>query len=180
MQSLVYKELQREFAEPSEEFVRLIATKVHTGRLTPLIRESFKALIVNSVSSLVRDRVNERLTSALTASNPTEEPEEEKGSTEEATFTSEDEIAGFNIVRAIAAKSVDPKRIVLRDAKSYCAILLDDNNRKTIARMHFNSPTARYFGTFVGKDEIRHALLEPVQIYQHDEAILKRIAELSA
>lgn len=180
MQSLVYKELQREFAEPSEEFIRLIATKVQPGRLTPTIRESFKALIVSSVSSLVRDRVNERLTSALTASNPTEEPEEEKGSIEEATFTSEDEVAGFNIIRAIAAKSVDPKRIVLRDAKSYCAVLLDDNNRKTIARIHFNSPTARYFGTFVGKDETRHAVLEPVQIYQHDEAILKRIAELAA
>ena len=66
----------------------------------------------------------------------------------------------------------------MRDAKSYCAILLDDNNRKTIARMHFNSPTARYFGTFVGKDETRHPVLEPVQIYQHDEAILARVAEL--
>lgn len=180
MQTLVYKELQREFAEPSEEFVRLIATKVHNGKLTSTIRENFKTLIVSSVSSLIRDRVNERLTSALTASNPVEEIEEEKGAPEGAIFTSEDEIAGFNIVRAIGAKAVDPKRIVMRDSKSYCAILLDDNNRKSIARMHFNSPTARYFGTFTGKDETRHAILEPVQIYQHDEAILKRIAELTA
>lgn len=179
MQSLVYKELQREFADPSEDFIRLIASKVHNGRLSPAIRESFKALIISSVSSLVRDRVHERLTSALTASNPTEEVEEEKGA-EEATFTSEDEVAGFNIVRAIAAKAVDPKRVILRDAKSYCAVLLDDNNRKTIARMHFNSPTARYFGTFAGKDETRHALMEPVQIYQHGDAILQRIAELTA
>lgn len=44
--------------------------------------------------------------------------------------------------------------------------------------MHFNRPTARYFGTFTGKEEIRHPVLEPVQIYQHDEAILKRVAEL--
>lgn len=178
MQTLVSKELQREFADPSDDFVRLIAGKVHTGKLTQAVKESFKTLIVGSVSSLIRDRVNERLTSALTASNPVEETDDAT-TVEEATFTSEDEIAGFNIVRAIAAKAVDPKRIVLRDAKSYCAILLDDNNRKTIARLHFNSPTARYFGTFAGKDETRHALMEPVQIYQHDEAILKRLAELS-
>lgn len=177
MQSLVYKELQREFAEPSDDFVRMIAGKVHSGRLTPVVRDEFKALIVNSISSLIRDRVNERLTSALTASNPIED-EEDPGGTEEATFTTEDEVAGFNIVRAIAAKAVNPKRIVMRDAKSYCAVLLDDNNRKTIVRLHFNSPTARYLGTFAGKEETRHAVSEPVQIYQHGDAILKRVAEL--
>jgi hypothetical protein len=177
-QSLVLKELQREFAEPSEEFVRLIAARVHPGRLTTAVRDEFKALIVNSISSLIRDRVNERLTSALTASNPAEEQDDEAGSAAEPIITTEDEIAGFNIVRAIGAKVVDPKRIVMRDAKSYCAILLDDNNRKTLVRLHFNSPTARHLGTFVGKEEIRHPVLDPVQIYQHDEAILRRITEL--
>lgn len=180
MQSLVYKELQKEFQEPSDEFVRLIATKVHDGRLITAIRDNFKALIVASVSSLIRDRVTERLTSALTASNPSEEEESETDTgVEEATFTSEDEVAGFNIVRAIGAKLVSPKRIGMRDAKSYCAVLLDDNNRKTIARLHFNSPTSRYFGTFAGKDETRHSVTDPVDIYQHDAAILARIEELS-
>lgn len=182
MQSLVYKELQKEFQEPSEEFVRLIAARVHNGRLTTAIRDNFKALIVSSVATLIKDRVTERLTSALTASNP---PEEEEAAdtaigNEEATFTSEDEVAGFNIVRAIGSKLVNPKRIVMRDAKSYCAVLLDDNNRKTIARLHFNSPTSRYFGTFAGKDEVRHSVADPVDIYQHGDAILKRIEELSA
>ncbi len=37
------------------------------------------------------------------------------------------EIDGFNIVRAICSKFVAPERVVMRDAKSYCAILLDDN-----------------------------------------------------
>ncbi|HEX9946817.1 MAG TPA: type I restriction endonuclease [Allosphingosinicella sp.] len=176
-QSLVARELQREFAEPSEDFIRIIAARVSEGRLTTQVKEEFRALIVNSIAALIRDRVNERLTSALSASNPVDEEEEIPGAVEEI-ITTEDEIAGFNIVRAIAAKAVDPKRIVMRDAKSYCAILLDDNNRKTIARLHFNSPTARYFGTFAGKEETRHSVLEPVQIYQHDEAILKRVAEL--
>ena len=178
VQSLVSKELQAEFADPSEEFVRIIAGRVQPGRLTTGKKEEFKGLIVGSISALIRDRVNERLTSALTASNPMEE-EEETGAPEEATITTEDEVAGFNIVRAIAAKVVDPKRIVMRDAKSYCAVLLDDNNRKTIVRLHFNSPTARYLGTFTGKEETRHSLADPVQIYQHDEAILKRVAELA-
>lgn len=79
----------------------------------------------------------------------------------------------------VSGEKVDPKRIVMRDAKSYCAILLDDNNRKSIARLHFNSATARYFGTFEGKEETRHAVAGPLDIYGHEAAILKRIEELS-
>ncbi len=176
-QSLVYKALQEEFQEPSDEFIRLIAAKVHDGRLTTHVKDAFKILIVNSVSSLVRDKVNERLTSALTASNPAEENEGEQDSPE-TIFTTQEEVDGFNIVRAIASRAVDPKRVIMRDAKSYCAILLDDNNRRTIARLHFNSPTARHFGIFSGKDETRVSVTEPIDIYQHEAAVLKRIHEL--
>lgn len=65
LQSLISKELQKEFQEPSDDFIRLIAARVHTGRFTTAIRDSFKDLIIGSVSALIRDRVNERLTSAL-------------------------------------------------------------------------------------------------------------------
>jgi len=177
-QSLVMKELQTEFQEPSEEFVRLIASKVHKGRLTGQVKETFRQLIINSVSSLIRERVYERLNSALTATNPAEEEDADSGGKTEATLTTQEEVDGFNIVRAIASRLVDPKRIVMRDAQSYCAILLDDNNRKTVARLHFNSPTARYLGTFQGKAEERISVSGPIDIYKHEAAILKRLQEL--
>lgn len=179
MQSLVYRELLKEFENPSEELVKLIAGRVHEGRLTTQVRDTFKSLISNSVASLIRDRVNERLTSALSASNPMDEGEDDGADADGTVVTTEVELAGFNIIRAIGAKLVDPKRIVMRDAKSYCAVLLDDNNRKTIARLHFNSPTTRYLGLFEGKDETRHLVREPVDLYQHCDAILKRIGELT-
>jgi hypothetical protein len=179
LQSLVMKELQTEFQEPSEEFVRLIAGKVQTGRFTGSVRERFRQLIINSVSSLIREKVNERLNSALTATNPADEDEGDTGTTMEPTITTQEELDGFNIVRAIGSRLVDAKRIVMRDAKSYCAILLDDNNRKTIARLHFNSPTARYLGTFQVKEEERVSVSEPIDIYKHEAAILKRIEELA-
>lgn len=178
MQSSVMRELQSEFQEPSDDFVRLIANKVHSGRFTAQVKETFRLLIINSVSSLIREKVNERLNSALTATNPAEE-DTDSGATE-AMLTSQDEVDGFNIIRAIGSRAVDPKRIVMRDAKSYCAILLDDNNRKTIARLHFNSPTARYLGTFEGKNEDRVPVSEPLDIYKHELAILKRLEELAA
>lgn len=180
MQSLVAKELEKEFAEPSEDFIRLFASRVHEGRVTAAIKENFKNLIVASINSLIREKVNERLTSALQASNPADNDAEEAPATLESdgVITTQDEIDGLNIIRAIASRIVDPSRIVMRDAKSYCAVLLDDNNRKTIARLHFNSATARYLGTFVGKDETRHAVGNPVDLYKFDKVIAARIAEL--
>ncbi len=53
--------------------------------------------------------------------------------------TTEEEIEGFYIVKAIVRSAVKADRVVMRDAKSYCAILLDDNNRRPLIRLHFNS-----------------------------------------
>jgi len=181
MQSLVAKELEKEFAEPSEDFVRLIAKRIHQGHLTQPIKDNFRTLIATSINALVRDKVNERLTSALNVSNPIE-PEQDQpdaGSEEDGIVTTQDEIDGFNIVRAIAARTIDPSRIVMRDARSYCAILLDNSNRKTVARLHFNSATARYLGSFVGKDETRHPVSKPVDLYQFEAEITARLAELA-
>ncbi|RYG91048.1 MAG: hypothetical protein EON58_19035, partial [Alphaproteobacteria bacterium] len=110
-------------------------------------------------------------------------PDEDVSSTpaeplEEGVVTTQEEISGFHIVQAIASKFVSPKRIILRDAKSYCAILLDDNNRKTIARMHFNGLTAKYLGTFSGKDEQRNLISDLTEIYQFAPQIEARLREL--
>lgn len=182
LQSLVAQELEKEFAEPTEEFVRLIANRVHDGRVTSAIKSTFKALITSSINALIRDKVTERLTSALQASNPTEEASDESHATLEndGVITTQDEIDGFNIIRAIGSRKLDPGRVTMRDAKSYCAVLLDDNNRKTIARLHFNSPTARYLGTFSGKDETRHAVERPVDLYKFEKLIAARISELES
>ncbi|QSB45573.1 type I restriction enzyme HsdR N-terminal domain-containing protein [Tsuneonella flava] len=177
LQSLVYKELTKELSEPSEEFVRMIASRVQPGRITASVKETFEGLIVASASALVRDRVNDRLTSALQG-NGEEDPEPASSDDCEIVTTAE-EIEGFNIIRAIGARKVDPARIGMRDAKYYCAVLLDDNNRKTIARLHFNSATARYIGTFSGKGETRNAVSEPLDIYKFEEAILDRLTELN-
>jgi len=82
------------------------------------------------------------------------------------------------MIQAIGAKLVKPHRIFTRDQKSYCAILLDDNNRKSVARLHFNGLTAKYLGTFIGKDETRHLLSDITDIYQYAALIEARIAEL--
>lgn len=173
LQTLVRKALESEFGEPTGEFVRLIAGKVHEGRLTSAVVDKFKGAIKTAIAAIIRDRVNDRLTSAMDRAPESQEPDSE------AVDTTEDERQGYHIICAIAAATVDPARLVMRDAKSYCAVLLDDNNRKTVARLHFNSPTTRFLGTFAGKEETRHRIEGPVDIYRFAEAITKRVAELA-
>ncbi|MFA5685415.1 MAG: hypothetical protein WC995_12800 [Lysobacteraceae bacterium] len=57
--------------------------------------------------------------------------------------------------QAILRQVVDPKRVAIRDAKSYCAILLDDNNRKPLTRLHFHALAKKYVGVFSQKNEER-------------------------
>ena len=177
-QSLVAAELSKEFADPTDEFVKLIAGRVTSTRLTSSLRDLYRTLIVNSVQNLIRERVNERLTSALSASSPPDDDSDDGLPTGDVETTQE-EIDGFHIVRAIGSRTVDPKRIHMRDAKSYCAILLDDNNRKTIVRLHFNSATSRYVGVFKGKEETRHPVDEPIDLYKFEDSIRARLTELA-
>jgi hypothetical protein len=63
------------------------------------------------------------------------------------------------------------KRIALRDVQSYCGVLLDDNNRKPICRLYFNT-AQKYLGMF---DENRQETKVPIasldDIYQHADKI---------
>lgn len=180
IQYLIRKEIEKEFAEPSEEFVGMLARRVHEGRLTQAVKDNFTKILMESIAGFVRDLVNDRLSSALNASSPS--PVEVKPAVsqviEAEIVTTPEEISGFHIVQAIASKFVHPKRVFLRDAKSYAAIILDDNNRKTIARLHFNGLTTKYVGTFSGKEEKKHLISDLTDIYQLDAYIEARLKEI--
>lgn len=115
LQSQLRIEVDKEFAQPSDEFVRLMAGRVGALRLSATQREAFSATLAQTIASLVRDRVNERITSALNVANPTTEPLPEGTSDDpsegDGIITTEDEIGGFRIIQAIAARHVDPGRV---------------------------------------------------------------------
>jgi hypothetical protein len=90
-------------------------------------------------------------------------------------ITTEEELQGFQIVRAILCRKVDPSRIVHRDTKSYFGILLDDNNRKPLCRLHFNT-LQKYIGIIdEKKNETRHPIDEITDIYKFSETLLATI-----
>ena len=167
--------LERELENPSETFVRFFAAPVYDGRITQNVLEQFTGIVAEARAQFISEQVNERLKSALSAGEAKErEPREESepvqvresGSVE----TTGDEVEGYNIVKAICREVVNVKRIALRDTKSYCGILLDDNNRKPICRLRFNA-SKKYIGLMTSKVEDRIPMSELDDIFTHADKI---------
>jgi len=146
--SLIADQVRLEMSSPSDDLVKLIAKRVHSGNMTADVKARFSTLLTEAFRDVVREQVRQSLSNALARSDvnspsiqsnlitPSPLPSTQSETTEE-------EMDGFRIIRAISAQSVDPKRIVIRDAASYCAVLFDDNNRKPIARLYLNGSKKR-------------------------------------
>lgn len=141
--------------EPSEDFVKLIAGDVYEGRLTPTAKETLSTATIAAYRELLRDKVRARLNTAL--EDPEPEFDEATADDQNEIVTTEEEVEGYLMVKSLLRGTVDSNRVFIRDAKSYCAVLLDDNNRKPLARLHFNR-SQFYFGTFETDAETKHPI----------------------
>ncbi|QBX99559.1 restriction endonuclease [Rhodophyticola sp. CCM32] len=151
------------FDAPPDELIKLVANEIHSGRVTAQVREVLSKVIVTAMREIVRDRLQTRLSSAL--EDPSDETLEKEAQIKGRDIeTTEEEMEGFLLVKALLRGAVDVERVAIRDAKSYCAILLDDNNRKPLARLHFNG-RSKYLGLFDGDQE------ERVQVTSLDDII---------
>lgn len=168
----IQKLLNQEFESPSDDLVRHFTAQVYSGRITAAVQDQFRALLTKAMTEFLRERVNNRLRSAIDGASITAPLTSPASETTDQTADSDglettiEEIEGYHIVRAILAKAVDPSRVVMRDTKSYCGILLDDNNRKPICRLRFNF-SQKYIGLFdAAKNETRHPIERLTDIFK--------------
>ena len=175
---VIQSKLAEWMTNPTEEFVRLASSELlGTKRFTPQIRDQFTAITKRAFEQLIGEKINERLKGAMApesititdrAPTPVQQPSVDSQTTaaaspEPAVITSPEELEAFHTVRAILRGVVPAKRIFMRDAQSYCAILLDDNNRKAICRLRFNNTQKLRLGTFNEKREETVAELDAVE-----------------
>ena len=163
--SAIKKEILGQMDAPSEEFVRLLIANVQTGRFTAAVREQFTPMVKSAFREIIRDSVQSRLSTALAETEILDPITEASAVSEDEIVTTEEEREGFMIVRAIVREFLKPQRVVMRDQKSYCGILADNNNRKPLARLHFNR-SIKYLGLFDGEKEDRVRIDSLDQIYE--------------
>lgn len=161
--------INKQIEEPSEEFVRMISAGLYEGRFTAHVKEQFTNLVRSAFREVIRDSVKSRISSAL-ADTEQAVDEIESGVSEDEIVTTEEEIEGYMIVKAIVRDTIKPQRVVMRDAKSYCAVLIDNNNRKPLTRLHFNR-AIKYISLFDGDKEDRVQIESLDHIYDYSERL---------
>lgn len=176
----VHKILSAEIDSPSEELVRVIAKQTYEGVVTQNVRDKFYKIIKNEFKEVINEKVEIKLNAALKSTNEDDSPVIEN---DDEIVTTKEEYEGYYIVKSIAAKIVDPERVFIRDFKSYCTILLDDNKFYSLARLHFNNPKHLRISLFDGYESANNGIknfksynINNVnEIYEYEQKIIETI-----
>ena len=179
--SQIKRIISEQFKEPEDEFIRFFASRAYDGVLTPKVKHQFAEITHKALRQFLSDSINERLKSAIGGDKPVVE---DKNSSESLiisddekikVITTDEEIEGFNIIKAILRQKLEVNRIIARDTQSYFGVLLDDNNRKPLCRLHFNAKQ-KYLGLMdANKNETRHPISSVDDIFRYSEQLLTTV-----
>ncbi|MBZ9942563.1 type I restriction enzyme HsdR N-terminal domain-containing protein [Mesorhizobium sp. BR1-1-13] len=175
--SAIKKEIANVMENPPEDFVRMVTGGLYQGRFTSQVKEQFTPMVKAAFREIVRESVQSRLSTALAETEVSEIGVE--GEETEEVVTTEEEREGFMIIRAIVRDTLKPARVVMRDQKSYCGILIDNNNRKPLARLWFNR-SIRYLGLFDGEKENKVKIDTLDEIYDYSDRLRATAKEYTA
>ncbi|MGE4512093.1 MAG: type I restriction endonuclease [Sulfurimonadaceae bacterium] len=176
----IKKIFKDEVLNPSDELSKFFANQLaESKRLTQNVIDEFKGYVkiafADIVNDMAQDKINS-LKSKLSVEINDEAANEEILEKEDGIITTEEEIEGYFIVKSILAETIPLARVVGRDTKSYFGILLDDNNRKWICRLRFNT-SQKYISLHENdKEETKYAIDKLEDIYGYKDK-LKMIVE---
>lgn len=169
--------IQQELVNPSPDFVKHFAKQVYPSNISAKVLELFTNLTKKSVQQHISDLITERLKTALTKEDEVAKEQEaiqKEQEREEANkvVTTEEELEAYMIVKSILRQKISSKRVTYRDAQSYFAILLDDNNRETICRLYLNG-NKKYLTTLDDqKKEVRQEINTIDDIFTYRDLLL--------
>ncbi|WP_430735145.1 type I restriction endonuclease [Halodesulfovibrio aestuarii] len=188
----IKKIFKQELEEPTDAFIKHFASQVYSGPMRANVVEDFKERVISALEGHINDVIQERLQSAMfggakpTIAKPADQPtpaeaaaDEENCETapvepESEVVTTEEEMEGYLTVKAILSQVIAPERVVMRDRKTYCGIILDDNGRKPLCRLHFNT-AQKYVGLFdEEKNETRHPIEQLNELFQFSDQLKER------
>ena len=158
----IHEVLLGEIRYPSDELMHVIAKKVYSGVLTKSRMKYFERIIAEEIKDVFDNDYELDLSDIITI---------------------DEEIEGFYIVRAIVSEVIDSNRVSIRDVKSYCGILLDDNHHYPICRLYFNdldNLVVAFFDSMQkdkhgGKVEEKIVINKVVDIYNYKEKLLDTV-----
>ncbi len=173
--------INSELTDPGPEFIKHFAKQAYPGMITAKVLEQFTSLTKRTIQNYINDLITERLKSALTKEDD-KAKEIQQGQAEERediskVVTTEEELEAFMIVKTMLRQKISLSRVAYRDAQSYFAILLDDNNRKTICRLYLDG-SKKYLATLdADRKEVRQELASLDDIFKYADLLIQTVED---
>ncbi|MBC1473251.1 endonuclease [Listeria grandensis] len=170
----IKKFIEQEIDNPSEEFVKFVINEVYEGMKTKTVIDKFTPVVRRGFRQYISDQVNNKLSAALnnnvSSSVEVEEILQDSLAEEVEIETTHEELEAFTTVKLLLKDKIDTNRIFFRDNRSYFNIILDDNIRKWILRLHVNN--SRKFITLNDEEKTTIDINEVLDIYNHADKII--------
>ena len=178
----IKKLLQSEFENPSIELTKFIITKVYNGRATQNVLTWMSEILKKAMTKFIEEALNARLKSAMYYNSDETEIETANDQNNEeqdnnTIITTDEEREAFFIIKSMLRRDIPTDRIFIRDKKTYCGILLDDNNRKPICRLHFDRKQ-RHIGIFDSDNKEEKIPIETLDdLFQYEDQIRSKVSQ---
>lgn len=187
--------LKSNILQMDDNFFKFFFSQVYSGNVGSWsnVKEKYGSVVQDAFNQFLSDEINKKLRDALGQSNidisEKDNKKDESPMSEDITLdknivfrddekgivTTVEEIEGFHIIKSILRGVVSLDRVFMRDTKSYCGILLDDINRKPIARLYFNT-SQKYLATFdENKKETKRPIEKLEDIYNFSDEIKQAV-----
>ncbi len=165
--------IENEYRTPSDDFVKYLLDKsaIYDGVKTAKVIEKHKKTTVEAFNLFMSKVMKTSLDFGHL------NKADDKSDNKNEIVTTLEELEGFAIVKAILNGTVDINRVTYRDNASYFNVLLDDNIRKTICRLHFNR-AQKYISFLEGTKDIKTPIDNVNSIFSYKEQIVNKIKEI--
>lgn len=168
--------LTSELDNPTEDFVKFLLTEIYDGMKTKHTIEKFKPIIKKGLNQFIAEKVNDKLSAALKTSVTVDDSETTTNSNtskkdDNEIITTPEELESYTICKIVLKDTIPLNRLFYHDNKSYFNILLDNNIRKWVLRVRFNTN-----GMKIELNDEKHTvyeLNEPIDIYNYSESIIE-------
>nr|DAM05444.1 MAG TPA: hypothetical protein [Caudoviricetes sp.] len=172
----------KEFASPTPDFVRYFGKQVYDGVFTPKVLEQFTGLVKRTIGNYINDTISERLKAAIkdneenrekTEDEATEQTTDSKEKDDAKIITTEEELEAFYIIKSILRATVPAERVTYRDAQTYFAVFIDNNNRKTVCRLYLDSATNKRLTFLDENKKEQHNKIQSIDdIYNYADQLI--------
>lgn len=157
--------IEQQFANPSDDLVKLFLLPVYKGAKTQTVIEKFRPILKRALNEFINESLNEKLKMALNTTTVNQKESE--------IITTTNEWNALTLIKNLLKDSIDINKISSKYTDSYIAILYENNVRKWICRLILTNTQKTLILPDENKKEQRYQLNGVEQIADYTDLLIQ-------